>query len=127
MTFAIAAVLTDDNGRITMLADTKLTNAIDATHTRHIYPHPCLKIVIVDEEISVAFAGDNPESALRFVTRLRGRSAAEVVEALRQWNPDQLQQTPTVADYRPPCGVPSTRPPWVDGGGIRNKNRKRSR
>lgn len=86
MTFAIAAVLTDDDGRISVLADTKLTDAIDATRTRHIYTHPVLKTVIVDDDIAVSFAGDNPQSALRFVTRLRGRSAAEVVEALRQYS-----------------------------------------
>lgn len=86
MTFVIAAVLTDDAGRISVFADTKLTDAIDATRTRHIYTSPCLKTVIVDDDIAVSFAGDNPQSALQFVTKLRGRSAAEVVEALRQYS-----------------------------------------
>ncbi len=88
MTFAIAAVLPDDDGRIVMFADTKLTVSGDATRTRHVYTHPCLKTVIVDEDIAVSSSGHNPESALRFVTRLRGRSAAEVVEALRQYSAD---------------------------------------
>ncbi|RFZ32251.1 hypothetical protein DAVIS_05398 [Mycobacterium marinum] len=63
MTFAIAAVLTDDDGRIVMFADTKLTISGDATRTRHIYSHPCLKTVIVDDDIAVSFSGQNPCSS----------------------------------------------------------------
>lgn len=86
MTFAIAAVLTDDDGRITLLADTKLTDNICETRTRHVLTNPCLKTVIVDGDVAVSFAGDNPESALMFATGLRGRSSADVVEALRQYS-----------------------------------------
>lgn len=63
MTFAIAAVLTDDDGRIVMFADTKLTFSDDATRTRHVYTHPCLKTVIVDDDIAVSFSEQNPCSS----------------------------------------------------------------
>ncbi|MCB0927142.1 MAG: hypothetical protein KDB70_04285 [Mycobacterium sp.] len=88
MTFAIAEILTDANGRIAMVADTKLTHYRDETKTRRIYDHPCLKIVILDEDLTVAFAGDDPDRALKYVAGLRGRSVAEVVEALRQYSAD---------------------------------------
>lgn len=87
MTFAIAEILRDDAGRITMLADTKLTDAIDEAGTRQIYTRPCLKIVIANDDIAVAVAGDTPETALKLVTRLRRESsAAQVVESLRQYS-----------------------------------------
>ncbi|WP_328354124.1 hypothetical protein OG976_22945 [Mycobacterium sp. NBC_00419] len=88
MTFAIAEVLSDAAGRVTLLADTKLTDRLDDVATRHIYTHPCLKIVIIDDDIAVAVAGDNPESALRFVTSLRGQGLAQIVESLRRYSVD---------------------------------------
>lgn len=82
VTFAIAEI--DADGRIALLADTKVTQYGDVAKTRRIYEHPCLKVVIVDDDIAVAFAGDDPDRALKHVAGLRGRSVAEVVEALRQ-------------------------------------------
>lgn len=37
MTFAIGEILLDAAGRITILVDTKVTNTVDETATRHIY------------------------------------------------------------------------------------------
>lgn len=88
MTFAIAEILADAAGRVTMLADTKLTNRLDEVATRRIYTHPCLKIVIIDNDVAVAVAGDNPEAALRFVTSLRGHTIAQIVESLRRYSVD---------------------------------------
>lgn len=92
MTFAIAEILADADGRITLLADTKVTDFRDETLTRRIYEHPCLKVVIVDDDMAVAFAGDNPEPALKHVAGLRGRPVAEVVEALRQCSADNAER-----------------------------------
>jgi hypothetical protein len=86
VTFAIAEILADADGRITMVADTKLTHYRNETLTRRIYDHPCLKIVIIDDDISVAVAGDNPDTALEFTAGLRGRTVAEIVEALRRYS-----------------------------------------
>jgi hypothetical protein len=88
VTFAIAEILADADGRIAMVADTKVTHYRNETLTRRVYDHPCLKIVIIDDDIAVAFAGDDPDKALMFATGLRGRSVAEVVEALRQHSAD---------------------------------------
>jgi hypothetical protein len=88
VTLAIAEILADCAGRITIVADTKVTSSHDVTQTRHVYTNPCLKIVIVDDDVAVAFAGDNPESALRHVARLRGRTATEIIESLRQYSAD---------------------------------------
>ncbi|KLO46583.1 hypothetical protein ABW17_01615 [Mycobacterium nebraskense] len=92
MTFAIAEILADTDGRIAMVADTKLTHYRDETKTRRIYDHPCLKIVILDDDLAVAFAGDDPDRALKFAAGLRGRSVAEVVEALRQYSADKAER-----------------------------------
>lgn len=91
VTFAIAEILADDDGRITMLADTKVTVTGNTTLTRHVYTEPCLKIVIVDRDIAVAVAGDNPDTAIRHVIRLRGRPSAEIVESLRQYSADHAR------------------------------------
>lgn len=84
----IAEILADTDGRITMLADTKLTHYRDDALTRRIYDHPCLKIVIIDDDIAVAVAGDDPERPIKYATGLRGRPVADIVEALRQYSAD---------------------------------------
>jgi hypothetical protein len=92
MTFVIAEILSDAAGRLTMLADTKLTNEVDEVATRHIYTQPCLKIVIIDDDITVAVAGNNPETALRFVTSLRGQAFSQIIESLRRYSIDHASR-----------------------------------
>ncbi|MCV7195773.1 hypothetical protein [Mycobacterium angelicum] len=93
MTFAIAEVLADGAGRITMVADTKVTVTHNEALTRQIYTESaCLKIVIVDDDVVVAFAGDTPESALQHVTGLRGLSADEVLDSLRRYSADHDEE-----------------------------------
>lgn len=84
----MAEIFADDSGRITMVADTKVTIPGDVTQTRRIYTEPCLKIVILDDDIAVAAAGDNPATAIRHVTGLRGRPVTEIVEELRKYSAD---------------------------------------
>ena len=92
MTFVIAEILSDAAGRVTLLADTKLTNEVDEVATRHIYTQPCLKIVIIDDGIAVAVAGHNPAAALRFVTGLRGQTVAQIIESLRRYSVDHASR-----------------------------------
>lgn len=48
--------------------------------------------MIVDDDITVAVAGDNPEAALRFVTSLRGQAVAQVVDSLRRYSADHASR-----------------------------------
>ncbi len=82
MTFAIAKIIDPDAGKVTLLSDTKLTDSHDDTHNRQSLRNPCQKVVIVDDDLVVSFAGDNPESAVKRVVELRGRSAKDIEEAL---------------------------------------------
>lgn len=65
-----------------LLADTKLTFRHDETLTRQTLTNPGQKVVIVDDDIAVGFAGDTPESALIALVGLRGRSGDEIRGAL---------------------------------------------
>lgn len=86
MTFGIAEILADADGRITILADTKLTDDSDDAANRRVYTSPMLKIVIVDDDVAVAVAGNWPESSIRRTVALRGRSSSEIVEHLQQFS-----------------------------------------
>ncbi|MGW0039465.1 hypothetical protein [Gordonia sp. NPDC003376] len=86
MTFAIAEILADTDGRVTMLADTKVTHETDEAWNRQVYTRPMLKIVVVDDDVAVAVAGNWPQSSIQRAVGLRGRTPAEVVEALKQFS-----------------------------------------
>lgn len=81
MTFVIAQI-TDDDGGLSLIADTKVTVAQDERATRQIYTNPCQKVVILDDDLVAAFAGDTPATAVQHLVGLRGRSVDEVVESL---------------------------------------------
>ena len=88
MTFAIAEIFFDEGGRITLLADTKLTDDSDVAATRSIYTNPMLKVVIVDDDVAVAVAGNWPRSSIERAVALRGSTPAEMIEHLRQFSED---------------------------------------
>ncbi|WP_147343831.1 MULTISPECIES: hypothetical protein [unclassified Rhodococcus (in: high G+C Gram-positive bacteria)] len=81
MTFVIAQI-TDDDGALSLMADTKVTVAHDERATRQIYTRPCQKIVILDDNLVAGFAGDTPDTALRHLVGLRGKTIDEVIENL---------------------------------------------
>lgn len=70
MTFVIAQI-TDDDGALSLMADTKVTIAHDERAPRQIYTRPCQKIVILDDNLVAGFAGDTPDTALRHLVGLR--------------------------------------------------------
>jgi hypothetical protein len=82
MTFVIAKIIDRDTGKVTLLSDTKLTDQHDDRHNRRTLSNPCQKVVILDDDSVVGFAGDTPESALKRVVELRGQSAQEIEAAL---------------------------------------------
>ena len=83
MTFVIAKVIDLDTGKVTLLSDTKITDQNDGTFNRRTLSNPGQKVVIIDDEVVVGFAGDTPASAVNRVAELRGRSVDEIEDALR--------------------------------------------
>ncbi|WP_131813636.1 hypothetical protein [Mycolicibacterium fortuitum] len=82
MTFVIAKIIDREAGKITLLADTKLTDRNDDTHNRRTLANPGQKVVIVDDDVVVGFAGDTPKSALEKIVELRGQSPEAIEDAL---------------------------------------------
>ncbi len=87
VTFVIAQI-TGDDGDLALIADTKVTVANDERATRQSYPRPCLKVVILDDDLAAGFAGDAPATALRHLVGLRGRSIDEVLDDLVEYTAD---------------------------------------
>lgn len=83
MTLVIAKVVDPDAGAVTLLSDTKITDRNDDTSNRRTLSHPGQKVVIVDDDVVVGFAGDTPAPTVNRVAELRGRSVDEIEEALR--------------------------------------------
>ncbi|WP_156045305.1 MULTISPECIES: hypothetical protein [Actinomycetes] len=84
----IIAQITDEDGEISLIADTKLTVEHDEQATRQIFTRPCQKVVILDDDLVAGFAGDTPATSLRHLLGLRGRSIDEVVENLVGYTAD---------------------------------------
>ena len=82
MTFVIAKVTDPDAGKVTLFSDTKITDRNDNTSNRRTLSNPGQKVVIVDDDIVVGFAGDTPASAVNRVAELRGRSVDGIEDAL---------------------------------------------
>lgn len=82
MTFVIAKVTDVGAGRLTLLSDTKITDRTDGTLNRRALSNPGQKIVIVDDDVVVGFAGDTPGSAVNRVAELRGQSVGAIEDAL---------------------------------------------
>lgn len=83
MTFVIAKVTDADAGKVTLFADTKITDENDSTYNRRTLSNPGQKVVIIDDDIVVGFAGDTPASAVNRVAELRGQSVDGIEDALR--------------------------------------------
>jgi hypothetical protein len=83
MTFVIAKVTDPDAGKVTLFSDTKITDQHDGTSNRRTLSNPGQKVVIVDDDVVVGFAGDTPASAVNQVAQLRGQSVDGIENALR--------------------------------------------
>jgi hypothetical protein len=91
VTFVVAKLTDPDAGRLTLFSDTKITHRNDTTFTRQTLANPGQKVVIVDDNVVVGFAGDTPGSAVNRVAELRGRSVGEIECALRLLS-DEMNQ-----------------------------------
>jgi hypothetical protein len=83
MTFVIAKVTDPDAGKVTLFSDTKITDQNDDTANRRTLSNPGQKVVIVDDDVVVGFAGDTPAFAVNRVAELRGQSIDAIEDALR--------------------------------------------
>lgn len=59
MTFVIAKVIDSAAGKMTLLADTKITDQHDGTSNRRALSNPGQKVVIIDDDVVVGFAGEH--------------------------------------------------------------------
>lgn len=82
MTFVIAKLTDPDLGKLTLVSDTKFSDRNNSTLNRQTLSNPGQKVVIVDDDVVVGFAGDTPSTAVNRVAELRGRSADEIEDAL---------------------------------------------
>ncbi|MEE3755235.1 hypothetical protein [Mycobacterium intracellulare] len=82
MTFVIAKLTDPDLGKLTLVSDTKVTDRNNSTINRQTLSNPGQKVVIVDDDVVVGFAGDTPAPAVNRVAELRGRSVDEIEDAL---------------------------------------------
>ncbi|TQR84289.1 hypothetical protein D8S82_22330 [Mycobacterium hodleri] len=96
MTFVIAKVTRPHAGKVTLLSDTKITDLNDGTFNRRTLSNPGQKVVIVDDDVVVGFAGDTPASAVNRVAELRGRSIDPIVAALLGLS-DEMNRTAGVS------------------------------
>lgn len=78
VTFVIAQI-TEEDGDLTLIADTKVTVEHDERASRQTDTRPCQKVVILDDDLVAGFAGDTPAAALRHLVGLRGMSTDEVI------------------------------------------------
>lgn len=69
----------------------KITHRNDSTFTRQTLINPGQKVVIVDDDVVVGFAGDTPGSAVNRVAELRGQSVDEIEGALRSLSNEMHQ------------------------------------
>jgi hypothetical protein len=82
VTFVIAKIVDAHVGKVTLLADTKVTDRNDGALTRRSLANPSQKVAILSNDIVVGFAGDTPESALKKLVELRGQSLEKIQEEL---------------------------------------------
>lgn len=91
MTFVIAKVTDPDAGKVTLFADTKITDQNDATSNRRTLANPGQKVVIVDDDVVVGFAGDTPATAVNRIAELRGQSIDDIESALCSYSAEMYR------------------------------------
>jgi hypothetical protein len=116
VTFVIAKITDMQSGTVSVLADTKLTYAHDQTLTRRTLSNPCQKLIILDDDIVVGFAGDTPESAQKRIVGLRGESAASVTEALISFTAEIRQLESVSKKFLVVERLPEPRISLIDNG-----------
>lgn len=106
MTFVIAKIVDHRAGRVMLLADTKITHRNDAKRTGHALVNPEQKVVIVNDDIVVGFAGDNPDNAKRAVVGLRGSTVDDVEAGLLDYTRSKASVKDASTSF---CWLPEVR------------------
>jgi hypothetical protein len=96
MTFVIAKVTDPGAGKVTLFSDTKITDRNDCTFNRQTLSNPGQKVVIMDDDVVVGFAGDTPASVVNWVAELRGQSVDEIEVAVRAFS-SEMKRTAGVS------------------------------
>jgi hypothetical protein len=116
VTFVIAKITDRDAGKVMLLADTKLTDRNDETLTRRTLANPCQKVVIVNDDVVVGFAGDTPESALKKVVGLRSQCVEEIEDALPSFTAEMQKLHGVSKKFLVVVRKPTTRIIVIDNG-----------
>ncbi|MDV8058380.1 hypothetical protein [Rhodococcus sp. IEGM 1343] len=88
MTLVVARITDPDDGRVSLLADTKITHSNgNVTANRHDLTRPGQKVVIVNDNLVVGFAGDNPDSGVRCAVNARDyQRTTQILDHLTQFS-----------------------------------------
>jgi hypothetical protein len=121
MTFAIAKIIDRDTWKVTLLSDTKLTDQHDDRHNRWTLSNPCQKVVIVDDDMVVGFAGDTPESALKRVVELRGQSAQEIEDSLLSFTAEMHELSGVSKNFPVIARKPTPRITVISNGELQDR------
>ncbi|WP_396908386.1 hypothetical protein [Mycolicibacterium sp.] len=121
MTFVIAKIVDPDAGKVTLLSDTKLTHQTDDRYNRRSLSNPCQKVVIVDDDVAVAFAGDTPESALKRVVELRGQTLSAITAALLSFTTEMQELRGVSKSFLIVARTPSPRITVISNGKLEDR------
>jgi hypothetical protein len=81
MTLVVAAI-DQAQGSVCIAADSKVTWLNDETRSRKIYTEPVVKVILLDDDLAVGYAGAGPEQLAETTVRLRGTPVDGVLNAL---------------------------------------------
>lgn len=116
MTFVIAKVTDIDAGKVTLFSDTKITDQNDDTSNRRTLSNPGQKVVILDGDVVVGFAGDTPASAVNLVAELRGQPVDGIEDALRSFSAEMRETAGASKSFLVVARKPKPRITVISGG-----------
>ncbi|WP_157753373.1 hypothetical protein [Gordonia sp. 1D] len=74
MTLVVARITDKRDGQVSLMADTKISDYLgDESANRQVLTRPGQKVVIINNDVVVGFAGDNPEHGVREAVNARAR------------------------------------------------------
>lgn len=84
MTLIIAKIIDREKGSIVLVGDSKVTHRNNERLTKNSLVNPIQKVVIINDDVAVGFAGDNPDIAIRKLVELRRNSDEEIEPILQE-------------------------------------------
>ncbi|WOC14033.1 hypothetical protein [Gordonia sp. MP11Mi] len=118
MTFVIAKIVDRETGQIMLLADSKVTHRNNDRLTRNSLVNPIQKVVIVNDDTVVGFAGDNPDLATQKLVELRKTSTNQIESTLQRYSLQKYSERGATTRFLVAIRKPSPRIVEVSNGKI---------